>query len=156
MKRIETKSLPIRRTYLIRGCLLAILGLGFFVSLWVIREVAPSENSFYPKCQLHSMTGLHCPGCGMTRSLHAILNGDFEQAIAYNLLAPVVLPVLGIALFRSLWSWAWDTPIPRSKPMARWRGYVPWVLGAIVVLFLILRNIPAYPFTLLAPHELSR
>ena len=92
----------------------------------------------------------------MTRSLHSFLNGDFEQAIAYNLLAPIVFPILGIALFRSLWSWVWDSPIPKSVLNARWRGYIPWVLGAIVILFLVLRNIPAYPFNLLAPHELSR
>ena len=152
----ESTSLTRRRRTLIRGCLLAILGLGFAVVLWVVMLIPPSEHSFYPKCTLHSTTGLHCPGCGMTRSLHSFLNGDFEQAIAYNVLAPIVLPILGIALFRSLWAWVWDSPIPKSVPTARWRGYIPWVLGTIVVLFLILRNIPAYPFNLLAPHELTR
>ena len=156
MKPIETKNHSHRRQTLIRGCLLAILGLGFALVLWVVLLIPPSQHSFYPKCMLHSTTGLHCPGCGMTRSLHSFLNGDFEQAIAYNLLAPIVIPILGIALLRSLWAWVWDVPTFRPSPTTRLKYYLTWALGFSVVLFLVLRNIPAHPFTLLAPHELSR
>jgi hypothetical protein len=86
----------------------------------------------------------------MTRCLHAALNGNLEQALAYNILAPVILPVLGLAMVTSLWHWAWGTR-PRFREPVRW---VPIATAIGLVLFGILRNIPVYPFTLLAPHEI--
>jgi heme A synthase len=101
---------------------------------------------------LHSVTGLHCPGCGTTRSLHSLLNGHFTQSLAYNPLTLIVLPVVVLALCRSLWSWLWDAPLPRGR---RVRPYLMWALLVVLLLFGVLRNVPYYPFTLLAPHELA-
>jgi Protein of unknown function (DUF2752) len=145
-----------RRRLLIRASLLALAVVGVVVVGAVLVLVPPTDDSWYPKCQLHSITGLHCPGCGLTRSVHSILNGEFRQALAYNALWPLVLPVIAIALIRSFWSWAWGDSVERSKPttrlMPRW---TPHVLIVLLVTFAIARNIPYHPFTLLAPHELK-
>src|ERR1043166_3363337 len=45
---------------------------------------SPTEYTFYPRCLLFLLTGLHCPGCGSTRCAAALLHGDIEQAFAYN------------------------------------------------------------------------
>ena len=37
----------------------------------------PATHHFYPVCQFHRLTGLNCPGCGMTRALFALLHGKF-------------------------------------------------------------------------------
>ena len=136
---------------LIRGAILALVIVGGFFIAWGLKAFPPSEQSFYPRCQLHSLTGLHCPGCGMTRSLHSALNGRFEQAIAFNVLALVVVPFLAIALIRSLWSWLWELPIKPSRRNPKW---IPIAIGVVLVLFGILRNIPVEPFSWLAPHDL--
>jgi hypothetical protein len=99
---------------------------------------------------LYRTTGLHCPGCGLTRAVHAALNGNFSQALAYNVLAPLLLPLVALAAGSSLWHWVWGTT-PRAR---RPRTWVPLVIGIVVGLFVVLRNIPVYPFTLLAPHEI--
>ena len=115
--------------------------------------VPPSESSFLPKCWLYSYTGLHCPGCGLTRSLHALCNGQIVQALAYHPLSLLVLPYLFVVLTRGLWEWAWGTPPrPARRRTPRW-ATVTFVV--LVVAFSVARNIPVYPFTLLAPHELS-
>lgn len=114
--------------------------------------VPPTESAFYPKCQLHSLTGLHCPGCGTTRAVHAALNGRVLQSLAYNALAWAILPIAGIALVRSLWVWY------RNVPAKSHRGgspVWPWVIGGMLLLYGILRNLPWHPFTLLAPHEIG-
>lgn len=142
-----------RQRRLVRGAILAIAGLGAAGGLAVVATVSPADSPFYPKCQLHQLTGLHCPGCGLTRALHSGLNGDLSQAIAYNPLALIVLPVLALALVRSLWAWAWGQ---RSDPiLPRWQ-HLPWVIAVVLAVFGVARNVPVYPLTLLAPHPLTR
>jgi hypothetical protein len=119
--------------------------------LAVLYRVPPTENSFYPRCFFHSLTGLHCPGCGATRCLHALLHGDLAQAAAYNLLFLLVLPVLVVWVARLWWS------LLTGRPMPAWR-LSPWAYRLLLVVlfaFWILRNLPFPPFTLLAPHALS-
>lgn len=40
-------------------------------------------NSFIP-CIFHKITGLYCPGCGVTRMLISIFKLEFYQAFRYN------------------------------------------------------------------------
>jgi hypothetical protein len=137
---------------MVRLGLLVVLATLSAGALCYVAAVPPDDNSPYPKCQLHSLTGLHCPGCGMTRSLHSILNGQFLQAMAYNLLSPILLPFLAITAVRSLWAWAWGE---KRSPRRRWLpSWMPLVIGTVLLTFAVVRNIPVYPFTLLAPHEL--
>lgn len=147
---------PTRRRLLVRGTILVLAALGLVAAAVVVASVPPTADTPYPKCMFRTTTGLHCPGCGLTRSVHAVLNGRFEQALAYNVLAVVILPYLGIAAFRSLWSWVWDAPPRPSRFPAGVRRWSPLVIGVVMAAFWVLRNIPVYPFILLAPHELTR
>lgn len=45
-------------------------------------------------CVFHNLTGHDCPGCGMTRSLVALLHGDAVLALAYNKGIIIVAPLL--------------------------------------------------------------
>ena len=42
-------------------------------------------------CVFHDITGLRCPGCGMTHAMTALLNLDFNAFIQANLFAPVII-----------------------------------------------------------------
>ena len=44
-------------------------------------------------CVFHLITGLQCPGCGVTRMCLALLRLDFYAAARYNLLILCLLPV---------------------------------------------------------------
>jgi len=48
------------------------------------------ENNLFT-CFFKSHFGIDCPGCGMQRSLIALLNGDFMQSVNYN---PALIPLL--------------------------------------------------------------
>lgn len=100
-------------------------------------------------CGFHRLTGLHCPGCGGTRCGHALLRGDLRSALSHN-----ALVFTGLVLFLSGSGYLivrmtiLGKPAPRIPEIGvRWL----WVAFAGVVAFAILRNIPAWPFKLLAP-----
>ena len=40
-------------------------------------------------CMLHRVTGLACPGCGLTRAIAAVVRLDLAAAFTYNLLWPL-------------------------------------------------------------------
>lgn len=43
------------------------------------------------RCPLRMMTGLRCPGCGLTTGSKAFLRGNFVEAVTWNWLVPVIL-----------------------------------------------------------------
>ena len=45
-------------------------------------------------CILHEITGLDCPGCGMTRAVLALARLDLAAAFGYNHLWPLIIGYL--------------------------------------------------------------
>ena len=45
-------------------------------------------------CILHQLTGLDCPGCGMTRAVLALARLDIAAAFGYNAIWPIILGYL--------------------------------------------------------------
>jgi hypothetical protein len=107
----------------------------------------PAQHAFYPRCQFHEWTGLHCPGCGSLRALHALGRGDVIAAFGLNPLLLVLLPYLGGLTAMTVW--------PRVAGQAWARGLCSvkagWTVVVLCVLFAILRNVPFTPFQAWAP-----
>ncbi len=136
-----------KRPLLRRLVLLSALG-GVAVLLCVR---SPHQPGSYPPCPFYALTGLYCPGCGTLRSLHALLQGDVLQALAYNSLAIVLLPfVIG--------SLVWGIVVELRRPREAVRPWPAWplrVLLGLILVYWILRNVPLAPFDVLAPHPLA-
>jgi hypothetical protein len=114
-----------------------ILFAAALVILAVVFFFNPAKNNFYPACQFHRLTGLNCPGCGMTRSLHALLHGDFSTALRDN-----ALFVSGLFLLAARGAWfLLARPATEFFPM-RWL----WLFLAAAVVFTVLRNLSAFAF----------
>ena len=114
----------------------ALLLLYFFVE---------PKNGILPKCFFHELTGLYCPGCGVQRSFHALLNGHILNAIDYNLLFILFLPL--IIFFILAFS------LGRKHPSTSfiYKPIFSFTVVIVVVSFWVLRNIPVTPFSWLAP-----
>jgi hypothetical protein len=116
------------------------------LGIYLLRTYDPNVagNPFLP-CIFHRMTGLYCPGCGMTRALHALVHFDLLRAIRMNAFFVLSAPILFLLVWRTY------RPLPAAaekflKPFANpW----PWVFA--VPLFAVVRNLSWYPFYLLAP-----
>ena len=52
----------------------------------------------YIEGQFRALTGVWCPGCGLTRGVHALLNGHPLQAMGYNVFTPIVVVLIVVAL----------------------------------------------------------
>lgn len=134
-------SSNIERVLAATGVLGAAAG-AFFVSY-----LNPATAGFFPQCPLYTMFGLHCPGCGLTRGFHALFHGDVLTAIDYNALIPIYVFVVGYLLISMILIAA------RGRGLS-WKVFPPAAIyGFLVVslVFAILRNLPVYPFNLLAP-----
>lgn len=118
-----------RAQWLIAGAVLSAMA----VMAGVLYFVDPEECVWlYPQCGSYRYFGLYCPGCGITRSLHALLHGDVVRALSMNLLVGAVAPVAVLAGVRP-----------------RWVFNYKFLTGAVIFLIIygVLRNI--YP--VLAP-----
>ncbi|MDY7100253.1 MAG: DUF2752 domain-containing protein [Actinomycetota bacterium] len=99
--------------------------------------VDPGGSSVLPGCPFFEMTGLDCPGCGISRGAHALARGDVATALDHNVLLAVLVPgaiVAWLAWFgRSV-----GLPIGRYRPSTR----VAWAVVAVIAAFGVVRNLP--------------
>ena len=132
-----------------RAAFSVALGTALLVGSLILRLNPPAQSSFYPPCVLHKLTGLCCPGCGSTRSAHALLNGNFSEAADKNILFVIALPFLVWSALRWWVFWVRGLPPPFTAPLK------PWLASGIafsVIAFAVLRNLPWPPFNYLAPR----
>ena len=123
------------------------LGLAALPCLALLYFRNPEDSSLYPPCLFYALTGLHCPGCGTLRGLHQLLNGNLLAAFGYNPYMMLALPVLGYAYLAALLLSVSGKRLPTVfLPPA-----LIWGLLAAVLAFWVLRNVPVYPLTVLAP-----
>jgi hypothetical protein len=121
-----------------RRMLAASIVLGSAVGTVLLRRFPPTLYHFYPRCPVYTYLHLQCPGCGATRALAALLNGQPGTAMQLNAFFVVLLPVLlsyaGVCLYRAWMEehFSWPSP-PRMA--------VQGCLGA-AFLFTIVRNLP--------------
>ena len=107
----------------------------------------PSNVGFFPVCPLYSMTGLACPGCGLTRGFHALFHGDVLTALDYNAMLPAYAAFFGY-LFISLLLFSWRG---RGLSMKIFKLKWAWGFIGLAVVFTVLRNLPYYPFSVFYP-----
>src|SRR5260370_197453 len=72
------------------------------VGATVVYHFPPSKYPYYPPCFFNKLTGFHCPGCGATRCVGALVRGDLAQAFAYNPLFTFLLPYVGYTGLRTV------------------------------------------------------
>lgn len=137
----ELRSLTKERGFALAGVA------GMSGAAFVAGYFDPSTAGFFPVCPLFALTGLACPGCGMTRGLHALLHGDVLTALDYNLILPGILFFFGY-LFVSLILIAVRG---RGLNFKIFTPLVLWGFFGFAFVFTILRNLPYYPFNILYP-----
>jgi hypothetical protein len=125
---------PKRNPKLVWGSFLGIGGL-LYLKVWL-----PTTGIGIP-CVFHEVTGLYCPGCGITRAALSLLELDWDQAARYNLLLLAILPMYLIYTMAN------------KKQLHRLSRVMMTIMLTLTVAFGLLRNIPAFAW--LAPIEIQ-
>src|SRR5467141_3420786 len=60
----------------------------------ILYRFPPERYDFYPLCPVFRYLHVYCPGCGATRALAALLHARVAEALHYNALAVLLVPVL--------------------------------------------------------------
>lgn len=98
----------------------------------------PSDGGAYLPCPFRILTGLWCPGCGLTRATHHLLRGDVLQAIRFNLFVVVVLGAL-----TAVWmAWMLGSIGRPTNWARRFPVRAQAVAGAVLMAFAVVRNLP--------------
>ena len=79
--------------------LLALIGLTAVFTVSVL--IKPSTGEYFTVCGFKNLTGLPCPGCGLTHSFCALSRGSIGEAFEFNLLGPLLYAVLVLIWIRS-------------------------------------------------------
>lgn len=101
------------------------------------------EYNLIIPCVFNKITGLFCPGCGVTRMIFSITKLDLYQAFRYN---PLIFCMLPFIIFYGI-----DTSIKWIKGTKNYLylkiNNKAWIIILIItLLFGILRNIPLFKF----------
>lgn len=109
--------------------------------------INPSEVDFLPKCPFYITTGFYCAGCGSQRATHQLLNLNFIGVLQQN-----VFYAFGLLLLLSQLV-IFSVNKYSNKKVYNYFNHpkTPIIILVLVILFWVLRNIPYYPFNLLAP-----
>jgi len=115
--------------------ILADLKNNYIAILLIIITYILITNIFGAFCPSVIVTGLPCPGCGMTRAVIAIFTGRFEAAMHYN---PVAI----------LWLlWALYFVISRyiiGKP-DKWISHTLSIICIITIIIYVIRMVMYFP-----------
>lgn len=107
----------------------------------------PARHDLFPRCLFNSITGYYCPGCGSQRAIHSLLHLNFAGVVSHNFLfLPAILLIIyhySFPILNRFFNW--------KLPNIFYFKNTPWIILSVVILFWIFRNIPTYPFSVLAP-----
>ena len=113
--------------------------------------IDPARHAVYPQCLLYNATGIYCAGCGATRAIYALLHGRVLEALHDNVLFVAALPLLlYVATPYILAAWradAWPAISLDGRTSVQ-RGILIFLL---MIAFMVLRNLPGWPFDWLKP-----
>lgn len=103
-------------------------------------------TGFYIPCVFHSVTGLYCPGCGVSGMCISMAHFDFASAFKHNSAIFIMLPLFAILFVTIIYKYIKTGSFMTSK----WQNILIYIMIAVLLVFAVLRNIPCFSF--LAPY----
>ena len=108
-------------------------------ALWLLANFT-LKHAVLPECKFYQLTGLYCPGCGDTRAVIALMDGDILLSLRQNALIVVLLLILAALYIELLLKVAFEkrfkSPVLNLKFL--------WVFLTLFAAYSVIRNfVPA-------------
>ena len=114
-----------------------LLQAGLILGIGLAYAVFAGLTGLSIPCPFHALTGLLCPGCGVTRMCLALLTLDLSAAWAANPVLLLLLPVLAALLARPGARYV----KPGRAALSRGESALVWGRAAVLLLWGIARNL---------------
>lgn len=93
----------------------------------------------FPLCPMRHVLGIPCPGCGLTRATESLVVGDFDAALYFHPLVPIILPLVAWMVVRITLVTAGLLPRGSSDPMDRIPRWFWMILVAVMLVVWVAR-----------------
>ncbi|MBH1941742.1 DUF2752 domain-containing protein [Mobilitalea sibirica] len=117
------------------SCIIFIIG-----TLGISYYIFSKYTGIYIPCIFHEITGLYCPGCGITRMLASLIEGNVYRAFQSNEALFILLPFFAfefvIYIVKSVKGLA--------RKVSRLHSFVYLFVLGILILYGVMRNIPSF------------
>lgn len=122
---------------------IVIVSILFIILLAYVIKYILSTFSISVPCLFHKLTGLYCPGCGMTRAVYSFMELDFKNGFRNNFLLVLLIPVAVYYLIKYIYYFINGKVVNNGAFINQ---KVVAVLLVIAILFGFLRNFDYFSF----------
>jgi hypothetical protein len=89
------------------------------------------------ECPLFKLTGIPCPGCGLTRACLLLLRGEVLASIKFHAFAPVFVVLISILMIGTVLPKALVAPlVHKAETLERQTGLTIIILGGLILYWL--------------------
>ena len=122
------------KTRLKKVLLIYLVLLIIFIAYYILNKT----TGFYIPCIFHEITGLDCPGCGITRCLFDLVNLRIKDAFLVNPLVFIYLPFIIVYFLYKSYLYIYNK---KDKILVKIPNYVMYIILVITIIYGVLRNI---------------
>ena len=115
----------------------------FSIAFLITYKFLSDKYGFGIPCPIHKITKFYCPGCGITRCIFALLEGNIKRAFRYNQLVFCLLPFIVFYIIYHMYLYITDK---KDQIFTKIPNIVYIFLLIITIGFGIIRNIPYFTF----------
>ncbi len=90
------------------------------------------------ECPFFNLTGVPCPGCGLTRACTLLLTGEVQASMKFHAFAPVFLVLIAILVTATLLPRSLTEPfIERAETLERQTGLTVIIFVGLILYWLV-------------------
>ncbi|MBO5211399.1 MAG: DUF2752 domain-containing protein [Clostridia bacterium] len=137
MKRLNEEQNKRLKGVLKSAAIIFVIGIAYYLFVKITHLGIP--------CVFNLITGLHCPGCGISRMFISLFALDFKDAFGYNAFVLLIGPVAAIFVLRHYIIYI----LKGTQKSDKLETVLLIIAIILAIAFGVLRNIPTFSF--LAP-----
>jgi hypothetical protein len=89
------------------------------------------------QCPMFRLTGIPCPGCGLTRAVTLLLRGEVQASFKFHAFAPIFLVLIAILIIGTFLPRSFIEPLSyKAEKLERQTGLTIIILGGLILYWL--------------------